>query len=345
MTLIEIEIGCIQQNGSSSRINSWRSAFLTGLLLIGLLFFGVSDNNSLAVDSQSSITTPESSPYLVVLGVVQDAGYPQAGCYLKHCLPGWEDPRKRRGAVSLALIDNQSKQKLMIEATPDFAQQFYNLNTIAPDSEYQFSGIFLTHAHIGHYAGLMHLGKESMNASQVPVYAMPRMADFLSQNGPWSQLVDFKNIQIQTIGDGQTTHIAGSTITPFLVPHRDEYSETVGFRISGPNKKAVFIPDINKWSAWGIDISEVVRRVDYALLDATFFSNGELPGRDMSKIPHPFVSETVDALKELSMEDRNKVWFIHMNHTNPLLDSQSKEAKFIKSEGFNVAVEGTRLGL
>jgi pyrroloquinoline quinone biosynthesis protein B len=123
------------------------------------------------------------------------------------------------------------------------------------------------------------------------------------------------------------------------------FSETVAFFIQGPSKTALFIPDINKWSAWDADIANLVKGVDYALLDATFFADGELVGRDISKIPHPFVSETMDTLKELSTQDRNKVWFIHLNHTNPLLDRNSKQSKFVRSEGFNIASEGIQLEL
>ena len=70
---------------------------------------------------------------------------------------------------------------------------------------------------------------------------------------------------------------------PFLVPHRDEFSETVGFEIKGENKTAVFIPDIDKWSKWNSDLKELIKRVDYAFLDATFYKNGEIPSRDMSE--------------------------------------------------------------
>ena len=83
--------------------------------------------------------------------------------------------------------------------------------------------------------------------------------------------------------------------------------------------------------------------VDYALLDATFFGAGELPGRDMSKIPHPLVTATMVALADLGPEQRKKVWFIHMNHTNPLLDPQSKEALLVRAAGYNIATESTRL--
>ena len=112
-----------------------------------------------------------------------------------------------------------------------------------------------------------------------------------------------------------------------------------------PNKSAIFIPDINKWSEWQTDLAELIKSVDYALIDATFYADGELPGRDMSKVPHPFVTESMELLDHLSVKERNKVWFIHMNHTNPLLDVDSKESKAVQSRGFNVAVEGIKLNL
>jgi pyrroloquinoline quinone biosynthesis protein B len=175
-------------------------------------------------------------PYLFVLGVVQDAGYPQAGCLAPHCLPGWQDVRLRRGAVSLGLIDQKARKKYMFEATPNFPGQLYQLELEAPGDKFEFSGIFLTHAHVGHYTGLMFLGHEVMGASSTPVYAMPRMTRFLKENGPWSQLVSFKNIDLKPLQDQVAQELHDLKVTPFLVPHRDEYSETVGYRIEGPNK-------------------------------------------------------------------------------------------------------------
>jgi pyrroloquinoline quinone biosynthesis protein B len=285
------------------------------------------------------------NPYLFILGVVQDAGYPQSGCYEPHCMPAWQNPGHRRGAVSLGLIEPAINKKFMFEATPDFPFQLYQLEAEAPSTRFDFAGIFLTHAHIGHYTGLMFLGREAMGATKVPVYAMPRMREFLKANGPWSQLVTYGNITLKSLAHEEPQLLGQLRVTPFLVPHRDEYSETVGFRIEGPNKTALFIPDINKWSEWDSDISMLIKSVDYALIDATFYADGELPGRDMSRIPHPFVTETMKALDSLSRKEREKIWFIHMNHTNPLLDKDSAESKLVDTEGFNVAVEGIRLYL
>ena len=297
----------------------------------------------LALAGFNATVAETEAPYLYVLGVAQDAGYPQAGCYQQHCMPGWTDPRLERGATAVALVDPKASKTYLFEATPHLPRQLYQLEQQA--AGYTLSGVFLTHAHIGHYAGLMFFGHESMGASNVPVFAMPRMTDYLRSNGPWSQLVAYNNIVLQPLAHNKTETFASVGVTPFLVPHRDEFSETVGYSIRGPNKTAVFIPDINKWSIWDRDIAEVIKAVDYALLDATFFGAGELPGRDMSEIPHPLVTETMAALAHLGPEQRKKVWFIHMNHTNPLLNPQSNEALLVRAAGYNIAAESTRLDL
>lgn len=288
----------------------------------------------------------ESRIYIQVLGIAQDAGYPQANCYQPHCIRAWEDPELRRLTSSIAVVNAGSKTKYLFDATPDIREQLYQLNGAAPDRDFTLGGVFLTHAHIGHYTGLMHFGHEASGSSNVPVYAMPRMLEFLSTNGPWDQLVRYQNIRLMPLNDGTTLHFDKTLrVTPLLVPHRDEYSETVGFRIEGPKKAAVFIPDIEKWERWQTDIRDIVQASDYALIDATFFADGELPGRDMSKILHPFVSESMALLDDLTKEEKSRVIFIHMNHTNPLLIDGSEAQAQVERRGFRYATEGMRLEL
>ena len=287
----------------------------------------------------------DGSVRIQVLGIAQDAGYPQAGCYAAHCMPGWEDRDRRITSSSIAVVDDIGKSKLLFDATLHMPEQLYRLQLTAPDGEYTLDGVFLTHAHIGHYAGLMFFGHEAMGAREVPVFAMPGMRDFLSQNGPWDQLVRYRNIELRPLRDGSPVEFASVSITPFRVPHRDEYSETVGYRIAGPNRTAVYIPDIDKWQEWSTDIRDVVRDVDYALLDATFYADGELVGRDMSEVRHPFMSESMQLFETLTPEEKARVIFIHMNHTNPALFQDSDARKAIETRGFRVAFEGMLLGL
>ena len=280
-------------------------------------------------------------PYIHVLGVAQDAGYPQANCFREHCMRGWKDRNQRLSASSIAVVDDEASY--LFDATPHFPDQLYRLNRDAPDAPLR--GIFLTHAHIGHYTGLMHLGREVMGAKGMPVYAMPRMKAFLESNGPWSQLVELRNIRLSPLQDEAAVQLGAIRVTPFTVPHRDEFSETVGYRIDGPKKSAVFIPDIDKWEKWSTDIVDVVGDVDYALLDATFFADGELPNRAMSEVPHPFVVESMALFEELPDDVKSRVVFIHMNHTNPMLDPGSDASQSVEEAGFRIAREGMRLAL
>jgi len=312
-------------------------------MIRALLILSLGMMSAACGDAERATADTPQAPYLFVLGVAQDAGYPQAECYRAHCVPGWEDASLRRSATSIALVVPSSGQKYIFEATPNLPEQLYRLHREAPNDDFGLSGVFLTHGHMGHYTGLMHFGREVMGAQGIPVYAMPRMQSFLRDNGPWGQLVSLGNIELMPLSDGVGVELPGNIqITPFIVPHRDEYTETVGYRIDGPNHSAIFIPDIDKWERWETDLAGLIREVDYAFLDATFYQDGEIPGRAMADIPHPFVVESMSLLEGLEAEDRQKVHFIHFNHTNPLLIEGSSEQLEVISRGFSIAAEGSR---
>lgn len=279
--------------------------------------------------------------YLTVLGTAQDAGYPQAGCNKSCCRKVWEEEVGAEKVVSLGLVDKTNDKVYLFDATPDFKEQLNILvNELPQGNHNKLGGIFLTHAHMGHYTGLMHLGRESISAKSIPVYTMPRMDSFLRSNGPWSQLVRLENIKIVRQKPDSTIFLADNIkVTPFLVPHRQEYSETVGYKILVNNKTVIFIPDIDKWDKWDKDIIREVEKADYAFLDATFYDGNELPNRNMDEIPHPFVVETIDLFKNSPDSIKNKINLIHFNHTNPLLANGEAYIN-VTDLGFKVAREG-----
>jgi pyrroloquinoline quinone biosynthesis protein B len=286
-----------------------------------------------------SFSQKESFPYIIVLGTIQDAGSPHMGCEKSCCINLFKNPDPNRKVVSLGLVDPLEKKYWLIEASPDFITQCRDLKTISKFEHAKSpDGIFLTHAHIGHYTGLMYLGKESYNSRAVPVFAMTRMKGFLIKNGPWSQLFKINNIKINNINHQEEIKLSNNlSITPFLVPHRDEFSETVGFKIIGPKKSVLFIPDIDKWGKWNKNLKQEINKVDLALLDGTFYDSKEVNNRNISEIPHPFIIETMDLFKEENNFEKSKINFIHLNHTNPLLDSNSAAFKKVKESGFNTA--------
>lgn len=260
----------------------------------------------------SGTSVPETQPYTVVLGIAQDGGYPQAGCTRADCVEAWRNPALRKRVASLGIVDPVSGERWIIDATPDFPSQLHTLGGRVP------TGVLLTHAHIGHYLGLAHLGREVLGAKSVRVYAMPRMREFLERNGPWSQLVSLQNIALVSLADNVEIALNDRIhVTPLRVPHRDEFSETVGFLIRGPSRTILWLPDIDKWEKWETPLETVLSRVDVAYLDGTFNTADELPGRNLSEIPHPLISETVARLSGSPLWPR--VRFIHLNQSNPLL--------------------------
>ncbi|MSR41475.1 MAG: MBL fold metallo-hydrolase, partial [Phycisphaerales bacterium] len=290
----------------------------------------------------ASAPKPVTAPSIVVLGIAQDGGVPQTGSFAD---PRWDDPSEFRQVACLGVFDPRSGKRWMIDATPDFKRQLLALYRVAGGAQRPVvDGIFLTHAHIGHYTGLMFLGHESMGAKEIPVYAMPKMMEFLSTNGPWEQLVRYGNIQLRALEATVPVQLAEDiSIEPILVPHRQEYSEVVGFRIKGPTQSVLFIPDIDAWEQWdaqGTRIEAMIASVDVAYLDGTFFANGEIPGRDMTGFPHPFISHSLERFASLPKHERAKIRFIHLNHTNPALDAHSAARKSIESAGMHVAEEG-----
>lgn len=287
------------------------------------------------------------TPFLTVLGIAQDGGIPQAGAH-RHL--AWENHSLRRRAACLGIVDPAANQRWMVECTPDFREQLHHLCTISPPrSAPLLSGIAITHAHIGHYAGLVHLGREAMGTQSLPLLVMPRMAKFLLRNAPWEMLVREKNVELVVMEPNHATHLNERlTITPILVPHRDEYSETVGFLIGGSQHKVLFLPDIDRWElldAWGARIENVIATVDVAYLDATFFDRNELPGRDMSLVPHPTITESIERFAALPETERQKIRFIHLNHTNPALIDGSDADKQIEDAGHYIAQEGETIDL
>ncbi|MFD1779372.1 MBL fold metallo-hydrolase [Fredinandcohnia salidurans] len=277
---------------------------------------------------------------LSVVGTAQDGGLPQANCFCENCKRAMEDPKYKRTAASLAIILPEENKWHLIEASPDLREQMARLQMRYGLESKLMSSIFITHAHIGHYPGLMFLGKEAINSRKLPVMAGSKMKKLLEKDAPWSQLTALENIVVQEIKDRQPVSVSSEvTVTPVTVPHRNEFSETFAFWIKGPNKKVLFIPDIDRWEEWEIDIREAVKEADICFLDGTFHSPQDLAniGRDYRQVPHPLMTETMELLQDLVGE--TEIYFTHLNHSNPVLYRDGALRKEIEAKGFYIADE------
>lgn len=311
-------------------------------------------NSLLASEKRAAVLKQERQHHggtgvvIKVLGTAQDGGISHSGCHCETCLQARRKPEHSRLIASLAILDLKEKNFFLLDATPDIRAQLdivhHRLNS--QKTKFTPDGMLLTHAHIGHYTGLMFFGYEAMSTHRLPVYCSSRMQRFLSENGPWSQLVRLENIKIQSLQMDQEYSLTPRiSMKGFQVPHRDEYSDTLGFVITGQEKRLLYIPDIRSWKAWDRSIVDEVAKVHVALLDGTFYSPDELPGRDLSKIGHPFIRVSVETLKAVVKKGRIQIYFTHLNHTNSALDPGGEARKRLEGEGFRLAEDGLEFAL
>ena len=318
--------------------------------LVGFGKYPFLKSGSRRFDERRTRVDEASDVVLKILGSAQDGGLPELGCRCQYCSWARENSEFRRLISSLAILDFKENNFYFVDATPDIRVQFdMAWERLRPEGSARansLQGVLLTHAHIGHYTGLMFFGFESISTRNLLVYCSRRMREFLANNGPWSQLVKQENIRLMVLSPDEKLMLTPRvSIIPFLVPHRDEYSDTLGFSISTREKKVLYIPDIQNWNIWERSIIEEVDKVDIALLDGTFYSPEELPGRDLGRIGHPFIKESIEKLRNVPKKGKTVVYFTHLNHSNLALDPEGEALKYIVGNGFRIASDGLELFL
>ena len=301
----------------------------------------------------SAVVPGQASPYAVVLGTAQDAGVPQVNCFNDNCNAVRRGERPAPRVSCIGLVDPAAGKRFIFDATPDFAPQVGELLEHPPGTtpatgsvplEEYLHGIFLTHGHMGHYTGLIHLGREGAAARGLPLYVSAAMASYLGANEPWAFLVRNEHVRLVELEPGTRVVLTDSlAVTPFEVVHRQEFTDTLGFLIHGPERTLMFVPDADVWEGWTVPFEELFERSDVALIDGSFFSYDELGHRPQGDVPHPPVVASIELLGD-QRGDR-EVWFIHLNNTNPLWDPDSRENEVVRDAGFGVARRGQILGL
>lgn len=290
-----------------------------------------------------------------VLGIAQDGGIPHAACTCPRCQAARELPSRREYVASLGLV--LPSRTLLVDATPDLRAQLDMLADVGARGQgaarggvdrHPVDGVLLTHAHIGHYLGLAFFGFEAIHTSRLTVHASPAMGAFLTKHAPWAQLVALENLALAPIAAGERVALGDDVyVTALSVPHRDEYADTLAYRIEGPRARVLYLPDCDPWARWPADNDPraLFDAVDVALVDGSFYSGDELPGRDLAKIGHPLMTETMELLASRVASGRLRVRFVHLNHSNPALDPASPARRELESRGFAVARTGEELPL
>ena len=284
---------------------------------------------------------------LVLLGIAQDGGVPHAGCSCARCMAAHSAPSLRQHPVACGICGSDGGLHL-IEASRSLPDQMRLWATaLGAEGVARPDSVSLTHVHLGHIDGLGQFGNEAMGCSGLPLFASPSVLEALAKRealGPFSAT---EVVPMERFGPSED---CGFEMEFVPVPHRDEHADTHAVVIRGPSRSVLFLPDHDDWAqTLGRHGASSIRQwlsdleVDIALLDGSFWDSSELPGRDMSKIPHPTVTETLARLGE-RVEGDAEIHFIHLNHSNPLL-GPGPETEELADLGWQVAVQGQQFAL
>jgi pyrroloquinoline quinone biosynthesis protein B len=272
-----------------------------------------------------------SPPYAVLLGTVQDGGFPHVGCACEACTIAARHPDQHRRVACLGLVT--SKGIALVDATPDFASQVRSLaDSAGKPPDRPLRAILVTHLHAGHILGLPLLGREGWAGTGTPLWATESCLRFLETHPPFSRLFAEGHLEPRVLHLGWDTSLDELVIQPIPVPHRSEEGDAVGYRIEGPGRSLFYAPDLD---TIGPEVLSHVRGVDVAILDGTFFRKRELHRDDANAVPHPAIADTMSAVSRLD----TKIVFTHLNHTNPALDAESRERRAVEALGMRVGAE------
>ena len=260
-----------------------------------------------------------------VLGNVQDGGVPHLGCDCDVCKNARENPGEQKFVSSLLLKENEDENsaRYLVEASPDIRMQLSG-------GEY-IDGVFIPLATLGHLTGLQYFGPEGPDASDLSVYCCEEVEDFMMKNDPYRLLIDRDNLEMQSFSDGDKVDLQGGSVESRQFYHQHVNYSTTGYMIEGEDRKLFYLADITEFTE---EIEACIEEADVALIDGTFWSEDEI-GR-YEEVPHPEIRRSLDQFEDLD----TKIYFIHMNHTNPVLREASEEREELEERGFSVADQG-----
>jgi len=264
----------------------------------------------------------------------------------KRCISVHEGRSNELYPVSIGIIDQEDRFHL-VEASRTLSRQLRIWAKAHPKKNLEIAppieSVTLTHLHLGHIDGLGQFGREAMGRQNIRLLGSKPLIDDLAKKsylGPFSA---------EIVQNGSSVILGkGVSVEFHRVPHRDhETGETHAIVVRGIKKSLLFLPDHDTWlETLRLQNVKSIRewiqqlKVDVALIDGTFFCRNEVAGRreDSAGIPHPPISETLELLGK-RVDGDAEIFFIHLNHTNPVIDDPEKKRQ-VEALGWHIGEQG-----
>jgi pyrroloquinoline quinone biosynthesis protein B len=309
--------------------------------------------------------------HVLVLGSAAGGGFPQWNCNdepSRRARAG--DPQLLPRTQSSLAVSADGRRWALLNASPDMRQQIGERHQLQPHPadptrSSPIAAVVLTNADVDHVAGLLTLRENQPFA----LYAHARVLEVLAENSIFNvlngEVVPRRTLPLDpplALRDADDQPL-GLQIAAFAVPGKAALwredrnqpgfgtrdGDTIGLaiRADGAGNTLFYVPGCAQMSE---DLEQRLRGAALVFFDGTLWRDDEMvlqgvgkkTGRRMGHMSCSGPDGSMAAFENLEVS--RKV-FIHINNTNPLLDTGSAERAEAEKRGWEIAFDGMEIVL
>ncbi len=311
-----------------------------------------------------------------ILGTAAGGGFPQWNCRCRNCRRLREGKlRASPRSQAQVAISSDGSNWYLLNASPDLRYQIEASPALHPRTgpfagngrltrDSPVAGVVLTGGDLDQVLGLLLLRE----LQPLRIYAAGSVRSLLLEDNTvfaalsqvpeqtlWTEIIPGREFELESVC-GMSSGIRCRAIAQ--EPHFPAYvppgrrsmlnpSESeLGLALDAPDGgRLLYMPSVADVDDAGL---ELMQSADVLLFDGTFWSDDELKpvtGRTARQMGHLPVGGPGGSLERLAALTRPQKIYSHINHTNPMLDEDSREYHQVREAGWRVAEDGWQLEL
>ena len=291
--------------------------------------------------------------WLQVLGSAAGGGFPQWNCGCPGCsaVRMGSRPARPRTQSSIAVSADQ-RNWFLLNASPDVRAQIEANPALHPRAgrDTPLRAVLLTDAELDHTLGLLLLRE----AEALEVHATPAVyATLRDGSGVLATLERYCRVDWHPVTPGVDVSLGeGLSYRAFDAPTTKrarfgactEAGRVVGYRFTDGHsgRSAVYLPGVQRLTP---EVCAQLTDCSALLIDGTCWHDDELirlglAAKTAAAMGHLPIGGPDGSLEQLAGLPVERVIYIHINNTNPVLLEDSPERRMVVDHGREVAVDG-----
>lgn len=302
--------------------------------------------------------------FIKVLGSAAGGGFPQWNCNCANCsgLRNGSIQTEARTQSSI-IVSDEGKDWVLCNASPDINQQIARTPELVKKGALRgttIGSIILTDSQIDHTTGLLSLREGCPHQ----VWCTPEVHADLTSGFPifsilqhwegglqYHALAPLEPFQVEVCHNLQFTAIPLLSNAPPYSPWRDcplpGHNIALFIENSANGQTLLYAPSLGEANAV---IMPWLQKADCLLIDGTVWQDDELmsvgAGKHTGKaMGHLAIAEEKGLMTLLASLQAQRKILIHINNTNPILNSQSPQRHALTQKGIEVSWDGMSIHL